>query len=70
VLQDLAADAPRRIKAAARWPKSARELSNEPRRIAPMLRTRGITVKFTRTPENRLITINAEPRSDYSSAIA
>jgi hypothetical protein len=30
------------------------------RQIASMLRTSGITVKFARTRDNRLITINAE----------
>jgi hypothetical protein len=67
MLRHLTSGRQRRTTASARWPKSARELSNELRRIAPILRTRGITVKFTRTRDSRLITINAERTSDYSS---
>jgi hypothetical protein len=69
MLRDLNSDTPRRMKNLARWPKSARELGNELRRIAPLLRTRGISVEFSRTPANRVITISRQPRSEYSSVI-
>jgi len=57
-----------KVRASGRWPKSPRVFSNELRRIAPQLRTRGISVEFTRTCNARLITINADPSFDYSSA--
>ena len=67
MLQHLTADKPRQMTASARWPKSPRELTNELRRIAPILRTRGINVKFTRTRDSRLITIDAERTFGHSS---
>ena len=69
MLEDLNADAPRRLTKAVRWPKSARQLGNELRRIAPLLRTRGISVKFSRTRTDRTITINAERESGKSNVI-
>ena len=68
MLEELADDVPRRVRASSRWPKSPRAFTNELRRIAPQLRTRGISVKFTRTPDNRLITIDADRTFDYSNA--
>jgi hypothetical protein len=67
MLHHLTADKPRGTTSSARWPKSPRELTNELRRIAPLLRTRGITVEFSRTRDNRLITISPEGVFDHSS---
>jgi hypothetical protein len=66
MLEELGRETPRRIRASARWPKTARCFSDELRRIAAPLRTRGIGVKFSRTRESRFITISSEPTSDYS----
>jgi hypothetical protein len=68
MLDQLADDVPPRVRASSRWPKSPRAFTNELRRIAPQLRTRGISVKFTRTLDNRLITIDADRKFDYSNA--
>jgi hypothetical protein len=68
MLDALAEDVPPRIRASSRWPKTPRGFTNELRRIAPQLRTRGISVNFTRTRDNRLITINADPSFDDSVA--
>ena len=68
MLEELGDDVPARVRASSRWPKSPRAFTNELRRIAPLLRTRGISVKFTRTPDNRLITIDADRTFDYSNA--
>jgi len=57
-----------KVRASGRWPKTPQMFSNELRRIAPQLRTRGISVEFTRTCNARLITINADPSFDYSTA--
>jgi hypothetical protein len=48
------------VRASVRWPKTPRAFADELRRLAPQLRTRGISVNFTRTGENRLITIDAD----------
>ena len=53
-------------KASPRWPRSPRQFTDELRRIAPQLRMRRITVKFTRTPHARLITVNADRSFDHS----
>jgi hypothetical protein len=55
MLGQLGDDIPVKVRASARWPKSPMAFTNELRRIAPLLRTRGISVKFTRTRDNRLI---------------
>jgi hypothetical protein len=68
MLDELGRDVPARVRASSRWPKSPRAFTNELRRIAPGLRTRGISVKFTRTRDNRLITIDADRSFDYSRA--
>ena len=67
MLGQLGDDIPVKVRASARWPKSPMAFTNELRRIAPQLRTRGISVKFTRTRDNRLITINADRSVDYSA---
>ena len=67
MVESLAANLPRAMTASKRWPKSPRAFTNELRRIAPGLRTRGISVKFTRTPDHRLITIDADLSVDYSN---
>jgi len=67
MLQRLSRHVDPKVRASARWPKSPRTFSNELRRIAPLLRTRGISVEFTRTRDSRLITINADPSFDYST---
>ena len=59
MLDELGQEAGERVRASARWPKTARSLADELRRLAPPLRTRGISVKFTRTAVSRLITIDA-----------
>ena len=66
MLDFLGEDVPGKVRASSRWPKSPRAFTNELRRIAPQLRTRGISVKFTRTPDNRLITIDADRSVDYT----
>jgi hypothetical protein len=66
MLDELSRAVPARVKSSSRWPQSPRQFSDELRRIAPQLRTRGITVKFIRTPSARLITINADRDFDYS----
>ena len=66
MLEDLTRELPRRVAASARWPKTPRAFTNELRRIAPQLRMRGISVKFTRTQDSRLITISRDPKFDYS----
>ena len=40
-----------------RWPKSPSSLTNELRRIAPALRTRGISISFERDYKKRRITV-------------
>jgi putative DNA primase/helicase len=64
MLEQLGDDIPVKMRASARWPKSPMAFTNELRRIAPLFRTRGISVKFTRTRDNRLITINADRSVD------
>jgi hypothetical protein len=68
MLDELAREVPRRLRASTRWPNSPRAFANELRRIAPGLRGRGISVKFTKTRDNRLITIDADRSFDYSRA--
>ncbi len=68
MLEKLGREVSRRIRASARWPKTARAFSDELRRIGPQLRTRGISVTFGRARNNRLVTIVADPRNDYSCA--
>ena len=41
----------------ARWPKTPSGLTNQLRRIAPALRTRGISISFERDYKNRRITV-------------
>ena len=66
MLEDLTKELSPKVAASARWPKTPRSFTNELRRIAPQLRTHGISVKFTRTKDSRLITINKDPNVDYS----
>jgi hypothetical protein len=68
MLKELGDDVPGKVRASSRWPKSPRAFTNELRRIAPGLRTRGISVNFTKTRDNRLITIDADRSFDYSRA--
>ena len=60
MLEELTRDVPRRVRMSAQWPKTVRAFSDDLRRIAPQLRTRGISVEFGRTNASRLITISAE----------
>jgi hypothetical protein len=69
MLEDLSEEVPRVVRASARWPKTPRNFSNELRRIAPSLRTRGISVTFSRTCDSRSITISADRSIDYSSVM-
>src|SRR5262249_5442114 len=59
LLRSLYNQAEPRIRSTPRWPRTPRALANELRRVAPMLRTRGIVVEFIKTAEKRLIRINA-----------
>ena len=45
------------VASSSRWPKSPWLLSNELRRIAPQLRTNGISVTYERNRERRLLTL-------------
>ena len=60
MLDELSRDVPRRVRMSARWPKTVRAFSDDLRRIAPQLRTRGVSVVFGKTKASRLITIRAE----------
>jgi hypothetical protein len=40
-----------------RWPKSVTQLSGELRRLAPQLRERGLSIAFSRSRDQRLITL-------------
>ncbi len=66
MLDQLAARVSPKVKASVRWPKTPRSLADELRRVGPQLRMRGISVTFTRTAENRLITIDAAMEADLS----
>jgi hypothetical protein len=68
MLPRIAKDVDPRVRGSARWPKTPRTFSNELRRIAPQLRARGISVKFTRSRHSRLITIHADPGFDDCEA--
>ncbi len=67
MVESLARNLPRAMSTSKRWPKSPRAFTNELRRIAPALRTRGISVMFTRTRDNRLITLDADLNFDHSN---
>jgi hypothetical protein len=54
--------ADRKTVAAARWTKSLRAFSSEPRRIAPQLRMHGLAVHFSKTRESRIITFQTIER--------
>jgi hypothetical protein len=60
MLEELTREAPRRVRLSSQWPKSVRAFSDDLRRIAPQLRTRGISVVFGRKKANRFIKISAE----------
>jgi hypothetical protein len=61
MLSALARQVDPRVRASVRWPKTPRAFADELRRIAPQLRTVGISVTFTKAHEGRLITLHAEP---------
>jgi hypothetical protein len=52
MLEELSVEVPPTVRALSGWPHSPRMFTDEVRRIAPQLGTRGISVKFT-TPERR-----------------
>jgi len=61
----------KRVAASGRWPKNARMLGNELRRLAPHLREHGIFISFGKNRKSRTVTIKSGPGSDdadYSSA--
>jgi hypothetical protein len=60
MLDELSRDVGRRVRMSAQWPKTVRAFSDDMRRIAPQLRTRGVSVVFGKTKASRLITIRAE----------
>ncbi len=66
MLEELEGEVAPRDRSSSRWPQTPRMFSDELRRIAPLLRTRGISVTFTRTMHARLIKINADPGFDHS----
>jgi hypothetical protein len=68
MLKQLAADVNPRIRASARWLKSPMTFASELRRIAPHLRTQGISVEFTRTCKSRMVTINADRKFGHSDS--
>ncbi len=57
LLDELTVSVGKRTAASPRWPKSPLGLSRELRRIAPQLRTNGVSVIFERNRAMRLITI-------------
>jgi putative DNA primase/helicase len=59
MLDEVGREAGQRVRASAAWPKSPRAFTNELRRLAPLLRTRGISVMFSRSNGRRRITIDA-----------
>jgi hypothetical protein len=61
-----------RATRSARWPKTASMLGNELRRLAPLLRERGVLVTFGKNRKSRLITLRLEAGFDdgYSGATA
>jgi hypothetical protein len=67
MLAELSKDVHPKVRASSRWPKSPWAFSNELRRIAPLLRTRGISVRFSRTRNHRLISIDADQSFDDST---
>ncbi len=60
MLEELTREVPRRVRMSAQWPKTVRAFSDDLRRIAPQLRTRGVSVEFGRTKAKRFIKISAE----------
>ena len=55
----------RRVRMSAQWPKAVRAFSVDLPRIAPQLRTHGISEEFARTNASRFIKISAERASPH-----
>jgi hypothetical protein len=66
MLEELSSGLSARDRSSSGWPRSPRVFTDELRRLAPLLRTRGIAVTFTRTKHARLITIHADRSFDHS----
>ena len=50
----------KKITAGARWPKSVHAFGNELRQIAPQLRLHGLSIKFERKYDARLVILRSE----------
>jgi hypothetical protein len=57
LLAKLTMVAGKKLAASARWPKTAHQLSNELRRVAPQLFLHRLSIQFTRNRDRRLIVI-------------
>jgi hypothetical protein len=57
LLDQLSRVVDKNVASSAGWPKSAARFTNELRRVAPQLRTHGISISFDRNREKRLLTI-------------
>ncbi len=66
MIEELSHEVSPKERAASRWTQSPRIFSDELKRIAPLLRAHGISVKFQRTRFARLISIDADPSFDRS----
>ncbi len=66
MIEELSHQVSSKERASSRWTHSPQIFSDELKRIAPLLRTRGISVTFHRTKHARLIKINADPSFDHS----
>jgi hypothetical protein len=50
----------KKITAGARWPKSVHAFGNELRRIAPQVRLHGLSIKFERRSDGRLVILRSK----------
>jgi hypothetical protein len=58
--RQLTAIAGKQVAGTKRWPKNVQQLSSELRRLSPQLRERGLSIAFSRSRDQRLITLMFE----------
>ena len=58
--RQLTAIAGKQLPGSKRWPKNVTQLSSELRRLSPQLRERGLSIAFSRSRDQRLITLMFE----------